>query len=69
MHYFEEIMAGLEAKGAGDVLVFGGGIVPDQDRPRLEALGVGAIFTPGANTADVVAYLRSEVAKRRAAAG
>jgi len=48
-------------------LVFGGGIVPDQDLPKLERLGVGAIFTPGANTADVVAYLRAEVGKRRAA--
>src|SRR5690606_10431135 len=67
MHYFEEVVAGLAAKGASDILVFGGGIVPDQDLPKLERLGVGAIFTPGANTADVVAYLRAEVGKRRAA--
>src|SRR5690606_11759968 len=44
MHYFEEVIAGLEAKSAGDILVFGGGIVPDQDLPRLEELGVGQIF-------------------------
>jgi len=67
MHYFEEVVGGLTARGAEDVLVFGGGIVPDQDRPALEALGVGAIFTPGASTIDVVAYLKREVAQRRGA--
>lgn len=67
MHYFQEVVALLEEKGAGDILVFGGGIVPDQDLPKLESLGVGAIFTPGANTSDVVDYLRAEVSRRRAA--
>lgn len=65
MHYFEEVVAGLEQRGAGDILVFGGGIVPDVDRPRLEALGVGSIFTPGANTQDVVAYVRERFAVGR----
>ncbi len=67
MHYFNEVVEGLTARGGEDILVFGGGIVPDQDRAGLEALGVGAIFTPGANTHDVVEYLRQEVPKRRAA--
>lgn len=65
MHYFREVVAGLKARGAEDVLVFGGGIVPDQDRPELRSLGVGEIFTPGASTRDVVAYVRAEVGKRR----
>jgi len=65
MHYFREVVAGLKSRGADDVLVFGGGIVPDQDRPELRSLGVGEIFTPGASTRDVVAYVRSEVAQRR----
>ncbi len=67
MHYFREVVDGLAARGGEDILVFGGGIVPDQDRAALEGLGVGAIFTPGANTHDVVEYLRREVPKRRAA--
>ena len=67
MHYFEEVVEGLKARDAGDILVFGGGIVPDQDLEALEAMGVGAIFTPGANTRDVVDYLRKEVPQRRAA--
>ncbi|MFO7545034.1 MAG: cobalamin B12-binding domain-containing protein [Trueperaceae bacterium] len=65
MHYFREVVAGLKARGAEDVLVFGGGIVPDQDLPELQSLGVGEIFTPGANTRDVVAYVRTEVGNRR----
>jgi methylmalonyl-CoA mutase C-terminal domain/subunit len=64
MHYFREVVAGLSARGADDVLVFGGGIVPDEDRAALVELGVGEIFTPGANTADVVDYLRSAIATR-----
>jgi methylmalonyl-CoA mutase C-terminal domain/subunit len=64
MHYFREVVAGLSARGADDVLVFGGGIVPDEDRAALVELGVGEIFTPGANTADVVGYLRSAIATR-----
>ena len=67
MHYFEEVVQGLKAREAEDVLVFGGGIVPDQDLEALEKMGVGAIFTPGANTRDVVDYLRREVPQRRAA--
>jgi methylmalonyl-CoA mutase, C-terminal domain len=67
MHYFREVVEGLRDQGAADILVFGGGIVPDQDRPALTELGVGAIFTPGANTRDVVEYLRREVPERRGA--
>lgn len=64
MHYFKEVVAGLKARGASDVLVFGGGIVPDQDRAELAGLGVGEIFTPGTNTDDVVSYLRDSIAAR-----
>ncbi len=68
MHYFREVVSGLEAHGAGDILVFGGGIVPDQDLPKLKEMGVGAIFTPGASTKDVVAYLEREVPQQRSQA-
>ena len=64
MHFFKDVVAGLKARGAEDVLVFGGGIVPDQDRAALAELGVGEIFTPGTNTDDVVTYLRRSVAAR-----
>ena len=45
-------------KGLKDVLLFGGGIIPDQDIRALKESGVGALFTPGASTLDIVAYLK-----------
>jgi methylmalonyl-CoA mutase C-terminal domain/subunit len=64
MHYFQQVVEGLRQRGADDVLVFGGGIVPDKDGPELERLGVGRVFGPGASTDEVVAYLRQAVAAR-----
>ena len=64
MHYFREVSEGLKARDASDILLFGGGIVPSQDLDKLHEMGVGAIFTPGANTQDVVTYLKEAVAKR-----
>jgi methylmalonyl-CoA mutase, C-terminal domain len=65
MHYFREVTALLRERGASDVLLFGGGIVPDQDLPALRDLGVGRIFTPGTSTQEVVAFLRETVRARR----
>ena len=65
MHYFREVVEGLADHGAQDVLIFGGGIVPDQDLVELRELGVGRIFTPGASTSDVVNYVRDTVAERQ----
>ena len=42
---------------AGKYLVFGGGIIPDEDKPKLEALGVSGIFGPGTNTDDIVVFI------------
>jgi methylmalonyl-CoA mutase C-terminal domain/subunit len=64
MHYFRDIMALLRAQGAEDVLVFGGGIIPDQDLAALAELGVGQVFTPGASTEDAATYIRREVQAR-----
>jgi methylmalonyl-CoA mutase C-terminal domain/subunit len=66
LHHFGEVRRRLEEAGAADVLLFGGGIVPRSDLPALAELGVGRIFTPGAATAEVVAYLKGEIARRRA---
>ena len=64
MHYFKEVVEGLVARQAGDILVFGGGIIPDQDRPGLAELGVGAVFTPGASTREIIEYLERAVPER-----
>jgi len=57
MRYFSEVIEQLRERGAEDILVFGGGIVPDQDLAKLRELGVAAIFTPGTTTQEVVAWL------------
>jgi methylmalonyl-CoA mutase C-terminal domain/subunit len=64
MHYFSEVIKGLREHGAEDIIVFGGGIIPDQDIPKLEALGVSKIFTPGTSTQAVIDYLKSAVQPR-----
>ncbi|GBF05332.1 cobalamin B12-binding domain-containing protein [Deinococcus aerius] len=69
MHYFREVMQLLRERGAEDIIVFGGGIIPDQDLPKLEELGVGRVFTPGASTEDAAEYLKAAVAQRWAAQG
>ena len=66
LQHFTDVAEGLRSAGAGSVLLFGGGIVPDADRPALRALGVGDVFGPGSQTGAMVAYLRDEVARRRA---
>ena len=54
---FPKVIAQLAEKGAGDVLVFGGGIIPDADIPRLKDQGVAAIFTPGTPMATITDWL------------
>ncbi len=55
---FPAVMRLLKEKGIDDVLVFAGGIIPDEDIPALEAIGIRAVFQPGTNTEDVVAFIR-----------
>ncbi|HTL98071.1 MAG TPA: cobalamin B12-binding domain-containing protein [Holophagaceae bacterium] len=60
---FPEILRLMKEKGAGEVPVFAGGIIPDEDVPGLKALGVREIFQPGTSTDDVVAFIRKSVEK------
>ena len=66
LHYFREVTDKLRSRGADDILVFGGGIVPDEDLPKLRAMGVATIFTPGTSTQDVVKFLREALPERKA---
>ena len=59
---FPEIMRLLAEQGVDDVLVFAGGIIPDEDIPGLKAIGIQAVFQPGTNTDDVVAFIRERQA-------
>jgi methylmalonyl-CoA mutase C-terminal domain/subunit len=54
---FPKVVELLREKGVGDVLVFGGGIIPDDDVPRLEAAGVAALFTPGTPLQEITSWL------------
>jgi methylmalonyl-CoA mutase C-terminal domain/subunit len=63
---FPKVMAQLAEKGAGDVLVFGGGIIPDADIPPLKEQGVGAIFTPGTPMQAIVDWLAKALDEREA---
>ena len=67
MHYFREVRALLDERGASDIILFGGGIIPDQDLPKLDELGVGRVFTPGTSTEAPVTWLREVVPQRWAA--
>lgn len=61
MRYFTEVIDGLRERGAQDIMVFGGGIVPDQDLEKLQKIGVGAIFTPGTTIQDAVTWLNEKL--------
>jgi methylmalonyl-CoA mutase C-terminal domain/subunit len=56
-----EITRLLREQGAGDILVFAGGIIPDQDLEGLQRAGIDAVFLPGTSTKDIVQYLRSRL--------
>ena len=58
MTIFPKVLQLMGQKGLSDVLLFGGGIIPEKDIKELKKMGVGELFTPGASTNDIVAYLR-----------
>ncbi|WP_433052249.1 cobalamin B12-binding domain-containing protein [Dactylosporangium sp. CS-033363] len=62
MTLFRRVIELLAERGAADVTVFGGGIIPDEDLPELERLGVAAIFTPGATTQAIVEWAQKNLA-------
>ncbi len=61
MTLFRRVVELLRERGADDVVVFGGGIIPQDDVPELKALGVAEVFTPGATTQSIVDWVRTHV--------
>ncbi len=57
-HLFPRVLELLKEQGAEDIVVFGGGIIPDDDIPRLKAAGVRALFRPGTATDEVVKFVK-----------
>jgi methylmalonyl-CoA mutase C-terminal domain/subunit len=64
-YLFPRVVELLREKGAGDIPVFGGGIIPDEDIPTLKAAGVLEIFTPGCSTEEIVEWVRGNIGSRR----
>ena len=62
MTLFRRVVDLLAERGAADMVVFGGGIIPDADIPELTRIGVSKIFTPGATTQSIVDWVRTHVA-------
>lgn len=66
MTVFPRVMTLMKEKGLDDVLLTGGGIIPDDDIKKLKEVGVGEIFPPGVSTATITTYIRNWVTERAA---
>jgi methylmalonyl-CoA mutase C-terminal domain/subunit len=64
MTLFPAVIELLKGQHAEDIRVFGGGIIPDEDIPRLKQIGVSEIFTPGSSTQDIVQWIRKNIQPR-----
>ncbi len=64
MAIFPKIVEMLKREERSDILLFAGGIIPDDDVPRLKALGFRGVFGPGADTRDIIRFIETEVAGR-----
>jgi methylmalonyl-CoA mutase, C-terminal domain len=65
MTIFPKVRNLMKEKGLDDVLLFGGGIIPQTDIDTLKKIGVGELFTPGASTLDIVRYVQEWAAARQ----
>jgi methylmalonyl-CoA mutase C-terminal domain/subunit len=68
MTLFPKVVEELRARGAGDILVFGGGIIPPEDVGPLKEAGLAEVFTPGASLQEIVEWVRGALEERRARA-
>jgi methylmalonyl-CoA mutase C-terminal domain/subunit len=65
MTLFPRVLQLLREKGAEHILLFGGGIIPQGDMQKLEKMGVGKLFTPGATTTETIEYVKKTIGERR----
>jgi methylmalonyl-CoA mutase, C-terminal domain len=63
-HLFPKVVELLKEQGVDDVLIVGGGVIPDDDIPSLKAAGVDAIFTPGTTTTTTIDYIKNNVKRK-----
>ena len=62
-YLFPRVMELLKDKGIDDILVLGGGIIPEEDVPALKQAGIAELFTPGTNTGDIIKYIQGNIKK------
>ncbi len=67
MTVFPRVMALMKEKGLDNVLLTGGGIIPDEDMKQLQQMGVGQLFAPGTPTAEIAGYITGWVSEHRGA--
>jgi len=60
-HLFPRVMELLKEKGVDDVLVIGGGVIPDDDIPGLKAAGIAGVFTPGTPTSETIEFIKANL--------
>ena len=60
LHLFPRVAELLAEQGADDIMVIGGGIIPEHDVPELKAKGTREVFGPGSSTEDIIAYIREQ---------
>ena len=65
MTVFPKLKKLMEDKGLTDVLLFGGGIIPEQDKEELKTMGIGELFTPGTPTFETINYVKNWVTKNK----
>lgn len=63
-YLFPRVMELVKEKGIGDVLVMGGGIIPEEDVPAMKAAGIAAVFGPGTDTKDIIGFIKENVRQR-----
>lgn len=60
-YLFPKIVELLREQGADDIMIIGGGVIPDEDIPALKSAGIDEIFTPGTKTTTIIEYIKSNV--------
>lgn len=63
LHLFPPVVEGLRRQNAGDVLVLGGGVIPDEDVPELKSAGIVEIFGPGTPTSQVIDFIKEKLGR------
>ena len=64
MTLFPRVLSELAARGLGDVVLFGGGIIPEADSLKLKAAGIRGVFTPGTSLESIVEWVRTNISAR-----